>query len=291
MITDAILGLLVALFAWLILNTINPQLVTRGLSGLSLDPVTSTDKKSLASNQKYCLSGSLEEFGADPLCYDSLEECKDSPNNYNASSTCDLTTIVDTSVVDPESDRFRDPLESVEYCYSSGELIQRPTCVSSYSDCQAQSGGKPCSIRSTDPSVYITSDLVSEHQKHMDVVQALNALGITVNDNFPRTSLADLPDKTIDNLSRIKTACPACELHVTGGTEPGHQTHGPGENAVDLRITSSLGAYIVQESATQEELDNGFYRYTFPPGHVLNGADVVYEKNASGGSHWHIKWN
>ncbi len=68
MVTDAILGLLVALFAWLILNTINPQLVSRGLSGFSLDPVDRQVVTNADQSVQYCSSNGP--------CYPTQEECE-----------------------------------------------------------------------------------------------------------------------------------------------------------------------------------------------------------------------
>jgi hypothetical protein len=72
MITDAILGLLVALFAWLILYTINPQLVSRGLSGLKLSPVEppaeATTEQITSANTQHC--------DANGTCFDDPNDCK-----------------------------------------------------------------------------------------------------------------------------------------------------------------------------------------------------------------------
>ena len=54
------------------------------------------------------------------------------------------------------------------------------------------------------------------------------------------TSLAYLPEETIQLLLSINSAC-KCTLVITGGTEPGHQTHGEGRRAVDLRLGGPRG--------------------------------------------------
>ncbi|MFA4890152.1 MAG: hypothetical protein WC587_00745 [Candidatus Paceibacterota bacterium] len=50
------------------------------------------------------------------------------------------------------------------------------------------------------------------------------------------TSLYGLPSSAVQNLKNLCTG--GCE--ITGGTEPGHQTHGPGKPIVDIRYDTAL---------------------------------------------------
>jgi hypothetical protein len=54
------------------------------------------------------------------------------------------------------------------------------------------------------------------------------------------TSLAFLPEETIQMLLRINGSC-GCTLVITGGTEPGHSSHGENKRPVDLRLTGPRG--------------------------------------------------
>lgn len=79
----------------------------------------------------------------------------------------------------------------------------------------------------------------------------LNAAGITLNkapcsetqlkqtSGIPScTSVDGLPQETIDMLLQLKNSCVSCTVVLTGGTEPGHHTHGPTLRPVDLRIVN-----------------------------------------------------
>jgi hypothetical protein len=59
------------------------------------------------------------------------------------------------------------------------------------------------------------------------------------------TSLEELPDETINMLVSLKDDCggDSCAIQLTGGTEPGHKTHGKGLYPVDLHCQggSSVG--------------------------------------------------
>lgn len=66
----------------------------------------------------------------------------------------------------------------------------------------------------------------------------LSDAGISVNHPEPQTSLAGIPASTITNIINLKTVSGCEDFRVTGGTEPGHQTHGVGKAVVD--VTNSL---------------------------------------------------
>ena len=60
------------------------------------------------------------------------------------------------------------------------------------------------------------------------------------------TSLEGIPASTIQDLITIKNSCSSCSLTVTGGTEVGHQSHGPGKPIVDLRFDQTTADFITQ---------------------------------------------
>ncbi len=119
---------------------------------------------------------------------------------------------------------------------------------------------------------------------------ALSAQGITVNksactaaqmtESKPSCSnLADLPQSVMSMLVQLKDSCPGSTLVVTGGTEPGHKSHGPGKAAVDLRIGDA-------------KLDSCISK--FPSGPPLNYCTATYSGlgflfcNEKGTNHWHV---
>ena len=54
------------------------------------------------------------------------------------------------------------------------------------------------------------------------------------------TGLAYMPEETIQMLLKLNASC-NCTVTITGGTEPGHITHGENKRAVDLRLGGPRG--------------------------------------------------
>jgi hypothetical protein len=54
------------------------------------------------------------------------------------------------------------------------------------------------------------------------------------------TSLAFMPEETIQMILKINSLC-NCTVVITGGTEPGHQTHGENKRPFDLRLLNTRG--------------------------------------------------
>jgi hypothetical protein len=88
-------------------------------------------------------------------------------------------------------------------------------------------------------------------KSHNDTVARLSPSGIHTNHSdqpcteaqfgqpYPScTSLSYVPEETIQMLLRVNGSC-RCQLTVTGGTEPGHVSHGENKRPVDLRINAS----------------------------------------------------
>lgn len=76
---------------------------------------------------------------------------------------------------------------------------------------------------------------------HAQALEKLKGTGISVissgncsdRNNSSCTSLDGIPEKTINNLIKIKDVCGRSPV-ITGGTEDGHQSHGIGKTPVDL---------------------------------------------------------
>ncbi len=111
----------------------------------------------------------------------------------------------------------------------------------------------------------------------------LSAIGVTVN-NPPCsktqtrncTNVIGLPQAAIDGLQALVGRCGA--LTLTGGTEPGHRTHGPGRAVVDLRRDASLTSCIKAAGGQAKTLSWGIQ-------YVMNGDRLVDE---FGVPHWHV---
>ncbi len=99
------------------------------------------------------------------------------------------------------------------------------------------------------------------------------------------TTLKDLPSEAIDGLIETKLSCPGCQIVVTGGTEPGHQTHGPGKAIVDVDDTPSFNNYTYSNIGNPDPVPCWWY---------LGADDYWYrfEDQTCGYSpHWHICYN
>ena len=120
---------------------------------------------------------------------------------------------------------------------------------------------------------------------------ALAAQGITVNkepcteaqmkESTPScTNLADMGSAAMSMLLQLPSSCPGASVAVTGGTEPGHKSHGPGKSVVDLRIGGSvLDACISKKGSTGPDLNYCVGTW------VWLGFVFCNEKNTS---HWHV---
>lgn len=78
---------------------------------------------------------------------------------------------------------------------------------------------------------------------HEEAIAKLNQ-GITTNkpgctdqQNASCTSLTGIPRDAIDNINLIQSKC-NCNITITGGTEVGHASHGPGKPIVDFRASA-----------------------------------------------------
>lgn len=95
------------------------------------------------------------------------------------------------------------------------------------------------------------------------------------------TSLQGMPAVGVDELLRMNTAlkaeCPSCVLVVTGGTEVGHDAHGPGKAVVDISSRDpAVNDFIKQTIGVQSPQINTWYK----------GGDNHYYFYE--GDHWHV---
>lgn len=114
----------------------------------------------------------------------------------------------------------------------------------------------------------------------------------TSNTDTGCTSVAGLPDQTINALIAMKQECPNCTVVITGGSEEmDHNSHAPGVSAVDLRVNASVTNYINangQQNAPIAKFGatTNAENWTITSG-ALAGARVVKETSPL---HYHINW-
>lgn len=96
------------------------------------------------------------------------------------------------------------------------------------------------------------------------------------------TNVVGLPASALNMLFAISTAC-GCSITITGGTEGGHQTHGPGLAVFDLRPSANLNNFLAQFNPAAANPQDGT-RVS------RGGATYTYEvaDSNSSGNHWHV---
>jgi len=89
--------------------------------------------------------------------------------------------------------------------------------------------------------------LASEAIREDPIIRAkLKAVNITVNkpvcsspDKTSCTTVGGWPPSTVAMLLQLRSICDQGTIEVTGGTEAGHFTHGPGKTPVDISINKA----------------------------------------------------
>lgn len=132
----------------------------------------------------------------------------------------------------------------------------------------------------------------------------------TNNTPPPCTNVEGLPEETVNMLVYLKTiGCPSCVVEVTGGTEPGHETHGVGKYPVDLHCSDGgtpcandnnpLNVFIRglnklnKTTSSPVSIANKTITYCNNIyGTYYNGSfyfcDENVSKTGSGAPHWHV---
>ncbi len=113
--------------------------------------------------------------------------------------------------------------------------------ISSLSTSMSPTNSIPASSSPTGVAVPSTSTSSGDTYTHADAVAALSAKGIITTSSGscsdPKrkecTSLEGIPKSTIANVIALKEKS-GCSFNVTGGTETGHKSHGPGKPIVDV---------------------------------------------------------
>lgn len=67
------------------------------------------------------------------------------------------------------------------------------------------------------------------------------------------TSLEGVPTKTVDWIKNLRDKS-GCSLIITGGTEVGHKTHGPGLGSIDFGESNCLGTFLQNNITKHNEL-------------------------------------
>jgi hypothetical protein len=136
-----------------------------------------------------------------------------------------------------------------------------------------------------------------------DVVakQRLSAAGIGVKNNVCAnvgdsncTTLEGIPAKAINGLIAMKNSCGSCSFFVTGGTEGGHKSHGPGRPMIDVRYTQDIRNFLASTKNSKAYAQYGLSQVcTLETDLVSVSYNRSYEKQCkdpSGEPHFHLSF-
>lgn len=145
------------------------------------------------------------------------------------------------------------------------------TNTSSSSSTQ-QTTSKPSAM--TNPSIPANNDdptgwnAIKNDPQVRAQLAALPNGGIVVNKNVclaptltQCTTVGGWPQATIDMLTQLRNTCPGT-IAVTGGTEAGHKSHGPGLTPVDLSLNNSQLESCIRSFPKASKVDWCYARYT-----------------------------
>lgn len=287
-IKNALFGVLIAIGAWMLLNTINPQTLNNNFivpqhqlqdgtppdekPGTGARPaiVTPPPKAGQGGKTIYWYRYRDENGNIKNASYSSPEECAAGKSLFllgglpplNANNqpcqdgdtgciSCTVTTALNQPIAQNEKDaRMR--LCGNESCSCGDKPCANKPVSINHGSCLAGSSGKGC------------------------------------------TNVGGLPVQTLDFITSIASAC-QCQILITGGTEPGHATHAVGQPVFDLRLTIFDPLYNMIKGAdaqiSEREGKRGYCAFGGNRAWEYNGYYFVDEKSAickGGVRHWHI---
>lgn len=94
------------------------------------------------------------------------------------------------------------------------------------------------------------------------------------------TSLEGIPASSVQRLIDIKNQCGGCNVTVTGGTETGHFSHGPGKPIVDLRFDQATADFVTANHSvlgvSQVCTTAADAKYSYNCGNYMEGAEQLH---------------
>lgn len=217
-IQNAVFGLLLALSSYLILRTINPQLLN---SDITIVAQTSTQ----GASQQQSGSGTVQQ--AEPTEAGWWFQYTDQDGNR----------------------RFAGPQPTVEACAKQVDQFQKSGATINprngnncfeiqrrQSQDQQQTDANEASARRR-----LCNNDLCVNSGSQTFNPAVNKGGCATDGATNCTRLAFLPSTSIDFIRSLVGSCGNCQIVVTGGTENGHATHGKNQNVFDLRYLYNDG--------------------------------------------------
>lgn len=159
-----------------------------------------------------------------------------------------------------------------------------PSTGTSQTGSQSQTSGASSGAQSGSSSGSVDNTISTNEA---EAAARKKLVGVGVNKTYPSTQIQGLPDKVINMANDLKAYC-NCSVVITGGTEPGHKSHGKNLNVVDLRCSSGgsgcgtddLSNFIRTNGAKRTPKSFCYEEYYY------NGFNFCNEKNSD--VHWHV---
>ena len=211
---NALLGLLVAVGAYVILNTINPNLVNLSITLPSASLVLNPDDPPTTT-----VTGTTTVSGK--------------PVTFTGALCPQVGGTVSAQIIN------NGQTQTVNLPISTGEVwpsdsgVNRSFNLPGFGQVTVVGGNQRSRITQAGITINAPEPTVVGSYK----------------DGLHVTSLYGLPESAIEGVINLKSLC-NCDLVITGGTECwDHNTHGPGLAPVDLRKTASLIQYVTGSSS------------------------------------------
>lgn len=255
-IWNAIFGLLIALGAWVLLYTVNPQTLKSDLLIADLPagtPVTLPGQTGTTPNSRVDTSCALgepkingcafqyrDQLGRSCWVGTSCDSCLQLQNAYKGSQAAILTECKQESApgsaVAASEKEARITLCGKESCLDSSTIWVKPACP--------PGSGSNC------------------------------------------VNLTGLPQASLGYIKGLQAAC-GCFVQVSGGTEPGHKSHGAGRYPFDLRYSEdALTKFLKANGQMIKNVFGGNNGYLFAAGGMeMIGVDEMY---GTPYRHWHF---
>lgn len=119
--------------------------------------------------------------------------------------------------------------------------------------------------------------------------------GVTVNKDvcgfvtqLNCTSLGGLPQETITMITNLRQTCSPGPIQISGGTEAGHSSHGPGKYPVDFSMGGTLETCIrsfTPSSRVPKRANGAALCY---PGKVYENFGYIFCDESESAAHWHV---
>jgi hypothetical protein len=251
-----------ALSSWIILNTINPMLL-RSDAELA---VAVPSAPPAAQSQGGVLEGGQVAPGDDPMPTEEGWYYRYKVPAGNVKNSTRFDTAQGCLSVQ-EAQEQTEPASVVKKCFQVEKQVGGVTL-----------SGLSADEKGTRNALCGNDSCVSESSTNVYINNAPCPPGSA---GKGCTNVTKLPTETVNMVKSLASKC-GCRVTITGGTEPGHQTHGPNNPQIDITLKNPTLNNYIQKNATASRAAGGNAANKY----AVDGWWFVDEKGAQ--PHWHI---